>query len=99
MGGLLTHPCPQPARHPSPVAILAGLDVMEVRHGLVEDGAADSAGRVFGSQHDDARAFEPGAPGPSGEVGREPFRDVPRGSISTGRSGSTLIFPSPESAS
>jgi len=44
VGSLLTHPRPQPARHSPPPAVLAGLDVVEVRHLLVEEGVADGAG-------------------------------------------------------
>ena len=72
--GMFTHPCPQPARHSSSAAVLADLDVVDVRHGLVEQGVADGAGRVFGREHDYALTFEgpgveAGARGPVGEVG------------------------------
>ncbi len=71
MDGLLTHPRPEPARHSSPAAVLAGLDVVEMRHLLVEEGVADGAGRIFGRQHDNALTFddprlEAGARGPGG---------------------------------
>jgi len=80
MDGHLTHLHPQSARHSSSSAVLASLDVVEVRHLPVEEGVTDGAGRVLGGQHDDAFALdepgvEAGARGPGGEVGREPYTD------------------------
>src|SRR5207249_4038316 len=81
MDGLFPHLRPQPARHASSAAVLAGLDVMEVRHLLVEDGVADCAGGVFGGQHDYAFALdepgvEAGGRGPGGEVGGKPLAHI-----------------------
>ena len=77
MDGLLTDPRPEPARHSSPAAVLGGLDVVEMRHLLVEEGVADGARGVFGRQHEDTITLdeprvEAGASGPGGGVGREP---------------------------
>ena len=44
--------------HTSPAVVLAGLDVVGVRHLPVEEGIADGAGRVTGREDDDAFALD-----------------------------------------
>src|SRR5439155_21702719 len=55
---LLTNLRPQPIRHTLPPAVLPCLDVMEVRHLLVEDGVADGPGRVLGNQNDNTLSLD-----------------------------------------